>query len=87
MWHPKTQDPQPLQPVEVTPLPEQEWFYPFASVEEYVEAIKKENEALITKWENAELRAGRMPATLIWWKAATAGLGIILTALASKGCF
>lgn len=82
----KPEGPQPLPIPEVKPLPERPFYYPFNSVEEYVAALKDENDRLVTELENAQLRQGKIPIGLVWWKYLAGGVGASLIGFFLRGC-
>jgi hypothetical protein len=71
--------------VESGPLPANPFYYPFNSAEDYISALTKENERLVAEIENRELRAGKMPISLVWWKLLAGGLGSALIGWLIKG--
>jgi hypothetical protein len=72
--------------VEADPLPTNPYYYPFSSEKEYIDALHKENDRLVAQLENAELRAGRMPIGLVWWRLLAGGVGSMLMGYVIKGC-
>jgi hypothetical protein len=76
---------------ELTKVPEtppRNWdnpYYPFKTADEYIDALKQENETLIAEIENKQLRGGSIPIGMLWWKLLAGGLGSALIGWLLKG--
>ena len=83
----KTPLPTELSKVPETPPPD--WgnpYYPFKTSDEYIEALKRENDVLVAEIENKKIRGGVVPFWYHWKKMLAGGIGALLIGYFSRGC-